>query len=84
MSSYFQRMGYHVVTADGYFPFGRRRESCDDSHSRGLPSTIRAQETNYLAFENFERDINYGRVRTVTLRHMLNLDQLLTPFSACF
>ena len=77
-------MGYHVVTADGYFPFGRRGESCHDSHSRGLPCTIWAQETDYFAFENFERDIDHGRVWTVILGHMLNLDQLLTPVSAYF
>ena len=84
MTSNFQRMGYDIVSSNRYLTFSRRGESCYDSHSRGLPGTVWTQETNYLTLKNFERDIDYGRVRTVIFRHMLNLDQLLTPISACY
>ena len=61
-----------AVAANGHVAFGRREIAGDDFHQRGLARTVGAEETDYLAFGDRERDVVESQLRTIALANIID------------
>src|SRR5262249_27251157 len=64
----------HIEAADPRRALARREEARENAHGRGLPSAVRAEESDDFAFADLEADLIERTERSETLRQIVRVN----------